>query len=79
MALAAGPEALFPEEENSVAQAPAITRRGPLASIELFGRGYGHQVGLCQSGAIELGKREWSYRQILAYYYSNVALRSLDY
>lgn len=47
--------------------------------LEIFGRGYGHQVGLCQAGAIELGKREWSYRQILAFYYSNVALRSLDY
>jgi stage II sporulation protein D len=50
-----------------------------LNKLELFGRGYGHQVGLCQSGAIELGKRSWSYRQILALYYSNVALRSLDY
>ena len=79
MTLAASPEALFPEEENSVTQVPAMQRRGPLSSIELFGRGYGHQVGLCQSGAIELGKREWSYRQILAHYYSNVALRSLDY
>lgn len=47
--------------------------------LEIFGRGYGHQVGLCQAGAIELGKRDWSYRQILAFYYSNVALRSLDY
>lgn len=79
MTLAAGPEAPFPGEENSAVQLPAIQRRGPLASIELFGRGYGHQVGLCQSGAIELGKRECSYRQILAHYYSNVALRSLDY
>lgn len=52
---------------------------GALSKVELFGRGYGHQVGLCQSGAIELGKRDWSYRQILALYYSNVALRSLDY
>lgn len=50
-----------------------------LESLQLFGRGFGHQVGLCQSGAIELGKRNWSYRQILALYYSNVALRSLDY
>ncbi|NCB37590.1 MAG: SpoIID/LytB domain-containing protein [Erysipelotrichia bacterium] len=52
---------------------------GGLDKIEIFGRGYGHQVGLCQSGAIELGKRSWSYRQILGLYYSNVALRSLDY
>ncbi len=79
MALAAGPEALFPEKEIPEVQVSGQQRRGPLASIELFGRGYGHQVGLCQSGAIELGKREWSYRQILAHYYSNVALRSLDY
>ncbi|GAB4276176.1 MAG: hypothetical protein Kow0029_17950 [Candidatus Rifleibacteriota bacterium] len=50
-----------------------------IKKIEIFGRGFGHQVGLCQSGAIELGKRNWSYRQILPYYYSNVALRKLGY
>lgn len=50
-----------------------------LTGIELSGRGYGHQVGLCQAGAIELGKRRWSYRQILALYYSHVALRQLRY
>ncbi|OGK13586.1 MAG: hypothetical protein A2W80_13900 [Candidatus Riflebacteria bacterium GWC2_50_8] len=62
--------------------APEANRRptgGPLDQLQLFGRGYGHQVGLCQSGTIEMGKRNWSYRQILAFYYSNVALRSLDY
>lgn len=53
--------------------------RKPLEKLEIFGRGYGHQVGMCQAGAVELGKRNWSYRQILAFYYSNVALRSLDY
>ncbi len=52
---------------------------GQIEKIEIFGRGYGHQVGLCQSGAIELGKRNWSYRQILPFYYSNVALRQLGY
>lgn len=50
-----------------------------LAGIDLSGRGYGHQVGLCQSGAIEVGRRGWSYRQILALYYSHVALRQLRY
>ncbi len=47
--------------------------------ITIHGRGYGHQVGLCQAGAIELGKRRWSYRQILALYYSHVSLRLLRY
>lgn len=57
----------------------AQTGQRALDKLEIFGRGYGHQVGMCQAGAIELGKRDWSYRQILAFYYSNVALRSLDY
>ena len=52
---------------------------GNIEKVEIFGRGYGHQVGLCQSGAIELGKRNWSYRQILPFYYANVALRQLGY
>ncbi len=50
-----------------------------LSGITIFGRGYGHQVGLCQAGAVELGRRRWSYRQILALYYSHVALRQLRY
>lgn len=57
----------------------AASRSETIEKIDLFGRGYGHQVGLCQSGTIALGKRNWTYRQILALYYSNVALRSLDY
>ncbi|PKL50718.1 MAG: hypothetical protein CVV42_01575 [Candidatus Riflebacteria bacterium HGW-Riflebacteria-2] len=68
-------------EPFSPAQIGTRARSGtaPLVQLEIFGRGYGHQVGLCQAGTIEMGKRNWSYRQILAFYYSNVALRSLDY
>jgi len=55
------------------------SRAAQLDELQIFGRGYGHQVGLCQAGTIEMGKRNWSYRQILAFYYSNVALRSLEY
>ncbi len=58
---------------------PLKTGTRELTGIDLSGRGYGHQVGLCQSGAIELGRRRWSYRQILALYYSHVALRQLRY
>lgn len=52
---------------------------GRIDQLEIFGRGFGHQVGLCQSGAIEMGKRNWSYRQILPFYYANVALRKMGY
>lgn len=73
------------EIKSSVSKNPAMKKTEELkspkipAKFEIFGRGYGHQVGLCQSGAIELGKRNWSYRQILPFYYSNVALRRLNY
>ena len=50
-----------------------------ISNINIIGRGYGHQVGLCQSGAIEMGKQNWKYRQILAHYYQEVALKALGY
>lgn len=37
--------------------------------IEVKGRGYGHGVGLCQLGALELAKRGYDYRQILSFYF----------
>jgi stage II sporulation protein D len=75
------------QTETASQSMPLVSRNEPLKSnvsgridkIEIFGRGYGHQVGLCQSGAIEMGKRNWSYRQILPFYYANVALRKLGY
>ena len=51
----------------------------PILKVKIFGRGFGHQVGMCQSGAVELGKRGWNYRQILAHYYKEIALRNLGY
>ena len=37
---------------------------------------YGHGVGLCQRGAIEMARREATWLQILAYYYSGLAVWS---
>ncbi len=39
--------------------------------VHLNGRGYGHGVGLCQIGALELAKRGYSYKEILSYYFPN--------
>ena len=50
-----------------------------ITRINLFGRGFGHQVGMCQSGAVAMGKEGWNYRQILAHYYQGVALKKLGY
>lgn len=37
----------------------------------LFGKGWGHGVGLCQIGAAIMAQRGFSYRDILCYYYQN--------
>lgn len=37
--------------------------------FHIEGQGYGHGVGLCQLGALELAKRGYDYRQILSFYF----------
>jgi stage II sporulation protein D len=37
--------------------------------FEAHGQGYGHGVGLCQLGALELAKRGYNYKQILSHYF----------
>ena len=53
---------------------PLYDRSGNIVEILTKGRGWGHGVGLCQWGSIELAKRGWSYQKILKYYYPGVAL-----
>lgn len=45
--------------------------------ITLIGKGYGHGVGLCQEGAMEMAKQGYSYEQIIKYYYKNIFVVSL--
>ena len=42
--------------------------------IILNGKGYGHGVGLCQEGAMEMANRGISYKQIATYYFDNVRI-----
>jgi stage II sporulation protein D len=37
--------------------------------IVLNGRGFGHGVGLCQEGAMNMSKHGYTYGQILNFYY----------
>ncbi len=46
-------------------------------SVILKGRGYGHGVGLCQEGAMEMAKEGKNCRQILDFYYSDVILADI--
>jgi len=47
-------------------------------NVALRGRGYGHGVGLCQEGAMEMGRRGFNYNEIINFYYRNVSLMSVN-
>lgn len=46
--------------------------------VKLTGRGYGHGVGLCQDGAINMAQRGWNFEKIIAFYYRGVRIVSID-
>lgn len=47
-------------------------------SVMLKGRGYGHGVGLCQEGAMEMAAQGYNYSEILHFYYSGVHIIDLS-
>ena len=47
-------------------------------TIYVLGKGYGHGVGLCQEGAIEMAAQCYSAEEIIKYYYNNIQLRAGD-
>ncbi len=53
-------------------------RDGQLTEISIRGRGFGHGIGLCQTGALEMAARGYSAAEILVHYYPGSVLRRLD-
>jgi SpoIID/LytB domain protein len=51
--------------------------QGHLTSVTFAGAGFGHGVGLCQSGAIGAAERGMEWQDILAHYYPGTTLRAL--
>ena len=47
-------------------------------SIIILGRGYGHGVGLCQEGAMHMAVLNYSYKDILHFYFKDVHLVDLS-
>lgn len=54
----------------------SVEQKGDM--IIFNGRGYGHGVGLCQEGAMEMARRHFSYKDILNFYYKDVYLVNLN-
>jgi stage II sporulation protein D len=48
-------------------------------SVLLTGKGYGHGVGLCQEGAMEMSKRGFTFNNIVSFYYPGVQIIRIKY
>jgi SpoIID/LytB domain protein len=54
---------------------PVVDRRsGAVTGFRAFGGGWGHGVGLCQTGAVGMAERGATYEQILGHYYQGISL-----
>ncbi len=42
--------------------------------VRIIGHGYGHGVGLCQEGAMQMALKGWKYDKIINYYYKGVKI-----
>jgi SpoIID/LytB domain len=47
-------------------------------SVLLKGKGYGHGVGLCQEGAMEMASRGFNFKQIIEFYYFGVLISDIN-
>jgi stage II sporulation protein D len=48
-------------------------------SVTFKGKGYGHGVGLCQEGAMEMASKGNTYQQIIDFYYFGVIITDIKY
>jgi stage II sporulation protein D len=49
-------------------------QNGGVSRLTARGRGWGHGVGMCQWGAMQLSKEGYNYRRILEHYYPGAEL-----
>lgn len=54
----------------------SVQQKGDI--IVFNGRGYGHGVGLCQEGAMQMSKQNYTFKDILKFYYRDVNLIDLS-
>lgn len=52
-----------------------LDEEGMIDTAIITGKGWGHGVGLCQLGAVQLGREGKSYEKILTHYYSGISLQ----
>jgi len=47
-------------------------------SVLFHGRGYGHGIGLCQEGAMQMAKLGYNFREIIQFYYQGVNIAEFN-
>lgn len=52
-------------------------KKGHVVSMSFTGAGFGHGVGMCQTGAIGMADKGFEAEQILKHYYSGIEIKSL--
>ena len=73
-------EPMYQTKENEKADAPAAdnaaAKQTPpvLKGYTFVGGGFGHGVGMSQTGSYRLGESGWPYQRILQFYYPNTQL-----
>ena len=51
--------------------------RGAIIGVTVYGRGWGHGVGMCQVGAYGMAMEGATFEEILKKYYNGIELRKL--
>ena len=62
---------------NNLMRSQNFTIKKTNKHLYIFGRGFGHQIGLCQRGARELVRQGKKCKEILQFYYPNTTLAKL--
>lgn len=52
-------------------------KKGKIGTVIAKGKGNGHGVGMCQTGAIGMARRGFSYIEILKHYYTGVEIKKI--
>lgn len=56
---------------------PVVDGQGRVSAFRFIGGGWGHGVGMCQTGAIGMAKAQKTFKQILTHYYSQAEVRRI--
>ena len=55
-------------------------KSGKIRNYWIYGGGWGHGIGMCQSGAAGLaGKYSWDYREIIEFYFPGTKIKKIKY